>query len=140
MSRIVQIASPRVETTGVDGARSQPALALLRKKRHKRLERSVKNGRGVATAHSRDLDALWLSLLEKAFAKYYGSYANIARGYAHHALEVLTGHHAECVHLSHASRGVNRRTLWGFSQQHTIRARTSQHSFLGFRKSYLATL
>jgi hypothetical protein len=55
---------------------------------------------------------LWLSLIEKAFAKYYGSYEMLERGYVHHALQDLTGCEAECIPLSSVSRGVGKRALW----------------------------
>jgi hypothetical protein len=68
--------------------------------------------RGMACAHTREVKGLWLSLIEKAFAKYYGSYAMLEKGYVHHALQDLTGCEAECIPLSGASRGVGKRALW----------------------------
>ena len=41
-----------------------------------------------------------------------GSYANLDKGFVHHALEALTDAHAECLTLSAASRGMGKRPLW----------------------------
>lgn len=68
--------------------------------------------RGLATAYNRECRGLWLPLMEKAFAKYFGSYSALQRGYVHHALQDLTGSEAVCIPLSAASRGVGKRALW----------------------------
>jgi hypothetical protein len=68
--------------------------------------------RGMACAHSRECNGLWVSLVEKAYAKYYGSYGSIERGFVHHALEDLTGCEAESISLASAARGVGKRSLW----------------------------
>lgn len=68
--------------------------------------------RGMACAHNKECKGLWLSLVEKAFAKYYGSYAMLEKGYVHHALQDLTGCEAECIPLSGASRGIGKSALW----------------------------
>jgi len=68
---------------------------------------------GAAFAYSEDFIELWVPVLEKAFAKYYGSYASLERGYVHHALQKLTGCHAEEIALGNASRGANKELLWG---------------------------
>jgi hypothetical protein len=68
--------------------------------------------RGMACAHNRECKGLWLSLIEKAFAKYYGSYAMLEKGYVHHALQDLTGCEAECIPLSGPSRGIGKKALW----------------------------
>jgi hypothetical protein len=47
--------------------------------------------RGCAVAHSKECAEIWISIIEKAFAKYYGSYDHLAHGYVHHALRDLTG-------------------------------------------------
>ncbi|KAF0776280.1 hypothetical protein AaE_000020, partial [Aphanomyces astaci] len=67
---------------------------------------------GAAFAHSRHFEELWVPLLEKAYAKYYGGYAALEQGFVHHALEALTGHTSEEIFLSQASRGAKKKTLW----------------------------
>ncbi|RHY26440.1 hypothetical protein DYB32_008164 [Aphanomyces invadans] len=66
----------------------------------------------AAFAHSRHFEELWVPLLEKAYAKYYGGYATLEQGFVHHALEALTGHASEEIFLSQASRGARKKTLW----------------------------
>ena len=68
--------------------------------------------RGAAFAYTKGFKELWVPLIEKAFAKYYGSYSELMAGHVHHALHDLTGCEAEEVHLSKASRGVGKRALW----------------------------
>ncbi|KAF4319362.1 hypothetical protein JM18_003182 [Phytophthora kernoviae] len=67
---------------------------------------------GAAFAHSRDFEELWVPLVEKAFAKYYGGYATLESGYVHHALRVLSGCECEEVFLAPAARGALKKTLW----------------------------
>lgn len=68
--------------------------------------------KGIAVAHTKECNELWVSVIEKAFAKYYGSYSELERGYVHHALRDLTGCESECVSLGSVSRGIGKRTLW----------------------------
>lgn len=68
--------------------------------------------KGVATAHSKEMTELWVTMLEKAFAKYYGSYAEIERGFVHQALEDMTGCEGECLNLAGYARGPKKRALW----------------------------
>lgn len=68
---------------------------------------------GFAIAHVSEMAELWLSLLEKGVAKYYGSYGAIESGFVHQGLELLTGNRAECLHIAQASRGFGKRALWG---------------------------
>jgi hypothetical protein len=82
-------------------------LFPMRKKEH-----WTNENRGLATAYNRECRGLWLPLMEKAFAKYFGSYSALERGYVHHALQDLTGSEAVCIPLSAASRGVGKRALW----------------------------
>ena len=70
------------------------------------------DNKGIATAHSKECSEIWVSLIEKSFAKYYGSYAAIEKGFVHHALQDLTGCEAECIDLANASRGPEKRNTW----------------------------
>lgn len=47
------------------------------------------HGSGMAGAHSKELSELWVSIIEKGYAKYYGSYAMLRKGFVHHALRVM---------------------------------------------------
>ena len=47
--------------------------------------------RGTASAHSMECSQIWVSIVEKAFAKIYGGYINLSGGYVQHALHVMTG-------------------------------------------------
>ena len=53
---------------------------------------------------------IWVSLLEKAWAKVNGGYANIIKGFAHHTLETLTGF--PCINLIHSSLDFN--YIWDY--------------------------
>ena len=68
--------------------------------------------RGLAGAHAHESSSIWVNLIEKAFAKFYGSYGQLSRGFVTHALKDLTGSEAECITLSAASRGAGKRALW----------------------------
>ena len=68
---------------------------------------------GVACAYSKGFTELWVPLIEKAMAKYYGGYGAIEEGYVHHALHDLTGCESECLYLSAAARGAGKKALWG---------------------------
>ena len=69
--------------------------------------------RGAICAHADGFAELWVPLLEKAVAKYYGGYGEIERGFCHHALEFLTGNEAECMYLAKASRGAGKARCGG---------------------------
>ena len=71
-----------------------------------------KKSRGAAFAFSENMQELWVPLLEKAFAKYYGSYAELERGYVQHALSDLTGAVTETIYLAEASQGAGKLVLW----------------------------
>ncbi len=71
----------------------------------------------VAFARSRSFEELWVSLLEKAFAKYHGSFADLERGYVHHALHALTGGESEEVYLADATRGTGMASFWNLLLQ-----------------------
>ena len=68
--------------------------------------------RGLAGAHAFESSSIWVNLIEKACAKFYGSYGELSKGYVHHSLQDLTGSEAECITLSAASRGAGKRSLW----------------------------
>lgn len=65
-----------------------------------------------ACAHSPGFRELWVPIIEKAFAKYFGSYGAIEEGFVHHALQTLTGAPSECLFLCHAARGAGKAALW----------------------------
>ncbi len=67
---------------------------------------------GVACSHSLRFAEMWVSLLEKAYAKYYGTYAMLENGYVHHALAALTGFDAEEIFLLKDTIGPARLRLW----------------------------
>lgn len=77
-----------------------------------RHENWTNENRGLAGAFSKECTQLWVSLIEKAFAKFLGSYSELSKGFVHHALEDMTGCEAECMSLAHASRGLGKRALW----------------------------
>ncbi|CAM9162038.1 unnamed protein product, partial [Phaeothamnion confervicola] len=73
---------------------------------------------GMACAHSSGMWKLWVPLVEKAYAKYLGSYAALegggnCGGHVQHVLEDLTGAETEVVLLAAASRGIGEARLWG---------------------------
>lgn len=53
-----------------------------------------------------------------AFAKYYGRYGEIERGFVTQALSDLTGCESEEVSLSRASRGAGKGALWASLQRY----------------------
>mmetsp|Transcript_22905 Transcript_22905/g.68754 ORF Transcript_22905/g.68754 Transcript_22905/m.68754 type:complete len:2404 (+) Transcript_22905:58-7269(+) len=68
---------------------------------------------GFAISHVGEMAELWVSLLEKGVAKYYGSYAAIETGFVPHGLELLTGSQSECLYIAGISSDTRRRALWG---------------------------
>ncbi|CAM9220023.1 unnamed protein product [Chrysoparadoxa australica] len=68
--------------------------------------------KGLACAHAAGVRELWPSLLEKAYAKFYGSYGALEVGHVHHALRDFTGSEAEEIFLNTASKGVGKKSLW----------------------------
>ena len=59
---------------------------------------------GAAFAHSNHMEETWIALLEKAFAKYHGSYAALEQGFTHFALEELTGGEADAISIGMYSK------------------------------------
>eukprot|EP00949_MAST-11_sp_MAST-11-sp1_P000992 g992.t1 len=67
---------------------------------------------GAAMAYTSNFEELWVPLVEKAFAKYYGSYAALETGFPHFGLQDLTGGEAEHISIGSASRGAAKELFW----------------------------
>jgi len=67
---------------------------------------------GAACAYSKGFKEMWVPLIEKAFAKYYGGYAAIEEGTVMMGLSALTGGESEEIFLGKESRGAHRTKLW----------------------------
>jgi hypothetical protein len=77
----------------------------------------VRRGRGVAFAHSGEMNEIWVPVIEKAYAKYHGTYASIETGFVQHALTDLTGADAEEIFLSENRTGAAKLQLWANLQR-----------------------
>ena len=67
---------------------------------------------GAAFAHSNHMEETWIALLEKAFAKYHGSYAALEQGFTHFALEELTGGEADAISIGMYSKRRSEHREW----------------------------
>ena len=67
---------------------------------------------GVAFGYTTNMEEMWVSLLEKAYAKYYGSYAALQTGFPHFALEDLTGCKSEALSIMQESAGSRKALFW----------------------------
>jgi hypothetical protein len=67
---------------------------------------------GAAFSYTNNFEELWVPLIEKAYAKYYGGYDKIEQGFTHMALKDLTGCESESIPLGRATRGSNKMLLW----------------------------
>ncbi|GBG28739.1 Calpain [Hondaea fermentalgiana] len=74
---------------------------------------------GVAASHSLKFEEMWVSLLEKAYAKSFGTYTMLENGYVHQALKTLTGYDAEEIFLLEATQGPARTRLWEKLQRYS---------------------
>ncbi|KAJ1452609.1 hypothetical protein M885DRAFT_526155 [Pelagophyceae sp. CCMP2097] len=71
----------------------------------------LESSAGVACAYSSGFNDIWISLLEKAVAKYYGSYDALEQGSVHRGLEMLTGARSERISLTVEGRSADE-NLW----------------------------
>jgi hypothetical protein len=67
---------------------------------------------GAAFAYSKSFRELWVPILEKAYAKYYGSYAALEEGFVHLALQDLAQGESSEIFLARESRGARKAKLW----------------------------
>lgn len=92
--------------------KAQKKAAAIAARRTVAARAIARRSRGAAFAHCKDMDELWVAIVEKAFAKFYGSYAALEKGYVQHALTDLTGADSDVVYLAEAARGPKRLELW----------------------------
>jgi hypothetical protein len=78
------------------------------------LSEEYKEGKcaGAAFAYTDNFEETWVAVVEKAYAKYYGSYAALEHGFCHFALQDLTGGEGEAISISQASRGSQKELFW----------------------------
>lgn len=66
-----------------------------------------------AMGYNANFSSIWFPLIEKAFAKYYGSYSELQNGFVHQALTMLTGCPSEEIHINDRIHNLNQIGLWG---------------------------
>jgi len=78
------------------------------------LDYSLKNEdhNGAAVAYTKGFQEIWVPILEKAYAKYYGSYSAIEEGFVHLALQDLACGDSFEIFLNKESRGSKQAKLW----------------------------
>ena len=78
------------------------------------LDEEYKEGKcaGAAFSYTDNFEEIWVPIIEKAYAKYYGSYAALEHGFCHFALADMTGCDSEAISIGQASRGAQKELFW----------------------------
>ena len=73
--------------------------------------KKTNENRGLASALSQVCSSIWVTLIEKAFAKFYTSYSVLSKGLCSPRANRPDRRESECIPLAPASRGAGKRAL-----------------------------